>query len=140
VGADGIDAVAADGVRALHDQVGGIAFQALDQAAIAFLVGGQPPGGGNDIAELILGGGAAAAAAGLGGNEVVHHRVEGSQGNPCDGPEGQQVHELATAHPRHITVRSARWYLGHTGRLWGHGNVSPIMNLGFAGARAVLGP
>ena len=40
VGADGIDAVAADGVSTFNNQIGGITFEALNQASVAFWVAG----------------------------------------------------------------------------------------------------
>ena len=62
VGADGVDAVAADGIAALDEQVGGIALETLHQTAVALLVGAQPASGRDAVAELVLGRGAAAAA------------------------------------------------------------------------------
>ena len=112
MGADGVDAVAADGVFAFNDQIGGITLEALYKAAIAFGVAGEPAAGCDGIAQLIFGTGATAAAGGLGGNEVVRHRVEGSQGDTSDGAERQQIHELPTTHSGHI----ARGELGHGGR------------------------
>ena len=70
MGADGVDAVAADGVFAFNDQIGGITLEALYQAAITFGVAGKPATGCDRIAQLILGAGATTAASGLGGDEV----------------------------------------------------------------------
>ena len=112
MGADGVDAVAADGVFAFNDQIGGIAFEALYQAAIALGVAGEPAAGCDRVAQLILGAGATATARGLGGDEVIRHWVEGSQGHTGDGAERQQIHELPTTHSGHI----ARGELGHGGR------------------------
>merc|ERR1712100_528813 len=112
VGADGVDAVAADGVLAFDDQIGGITLEALYKAAIAFGVTGEPTAGCDGIAQLIFGTGSTAAAGGLGGNEVVRHRIKGSQGDTSDGAECQQIHELPTTHSGHI----ARGKLGHGGR------------------------
>ena len=103
VGADGVDAVAADGIAALDEQVGGIALETLHQTAVALLVGAQPASGRDAVAELVLGRGAAAAASGLGGDEIAGHGIEGTQGDPGDRSKGQQVHELPTTHSGHIT-------------------------------------
>ena len=50
VGADGIDSVTADGVSTFNNQVSGITFEALNQAAVAFWMAGEPSTGGDGIA------------------------------------------------------------------------------------------
>jgi len=49
------DGVEADGALCFHDQIGGIALEALRQAAVAFAMAGQPAAGRDRIAELVQG-------------------------------------------------------------------------------------
>ena len=67
MGADGIDAVAADGVIAFDDQISGVTFETLNKAAVAAGMVAQPATGGDRIAQLILGRGAATATSSPGG-------------------------------------------------------------------------
>ena len=109
VGADGIDAVAADGVIAFDDQISGVTFETLNKAAVAAGVVAQPTTGGDRITQLILGRGAATATSSPGGDEVIHHRIESAERYAGHGPEGQQIHKLPAAHSGHITC----WRLSH---------------------------
>ena len=109
MGADGVDAVTADGVVPFDDQIGGITLETLHKAAVAARVTAQPAAGCDRIAQFVLRTCAASAAGGARRNEVVHDRVKSSQSHPGDRPEGQQIHELPAAHSGHITC----WHLSH---------------------------
>ena len=107
--ANGVNAVAPDGIRAFHNQIGGITFQALDKTAITLGVATQPTASGNGVTELVFGTGSTTAPGSPGRDEVIRHWIKRTQGHACDGSEGQQIHELPTAHTGHI----AGWDLSH---------------------------
>jgi hypothetical protein len=109
MGANGINAVAPDGVGSFHNQISGITLQALNKTAITLGVTTQPTARGYCVAEFIFGTGTTTAPGSPGRDEVVRHWIKRPQGHACDGSEGQQIHELPTAHTGHITG----WDLSH---------------------------
>jgi hypothetical protein len=81
----------------------------LDKAAITLCVATQPAARGDCVSELVFGAGSTTAPGSPGRDEVIRHWIKRTQGHACDGSEGQQIHELPTAHTGHITG----WDLSH---------------------------
>ena len=103
VGADGIDAVAADRLIAGDDQVGGVALEPLHQAAITLRMCAQPAAGTNRVAQFIARQNPTCARLGFGRSEKAGHGIERADGHTAHGSEGEQVEQLTAREIRSIT-------------------------------------
>merc|ERR1719276_377564 len=116
VGADRDEAVVRDGLVLLNDEVSGVALEALDELALADLVGLEPALEGHVVAERVLRDDAAATTADARGVEVVEERATEAANGRGDRTEEDEVHHVALLHVRDL-ARSG--HLARRGRASG---------------------
>mmetsp|Transcript_11791 Transcript_11791/g.25504 ORF Transcript_11791/g.25504 Transcript_11791/m.25504 type:complete len:210 (+) Transcript_11791:609-1238(+) len=123
VGANGVDGVVLERLVLLHDEVVGVALEALHKCAVRVRVSLGPRGGFDIVAERVLCDKAGAATNARWRDKEVHKAASEPQHRHASTANKHKVHDRAALHVRHEVISSGRHLHWRMARLHGAADI-----------------